>query len=360
LPVFLSGLGSPSWIMGDRATVKLNLDAIASSDDRKRLQLAIKKFLPTYRIDPSVADELQLSTKMQDYTDLWLEALSPSSTRVREEILPEGTHIFEGRYEIVHVVGSGGQAIVYEAMARSALGQGRIDAKSVILKEFILPAHAGVNVRKRVLHNIQQEAELLKRLKHPNIVALHDFFVEDQRAYLVLEHIQGVTLKNHILEHGAMPETPAIELGMKLCQILAYLHAHTPPVLHRDFTPDNIMLTADGEPKVIDFNVALQLESSTTNTFVGKHSYVPPEQFRGKATPGSDIYALGATLYFVLTGEEPEPLTSSSPIKLAAHITDKLNAIVMQATDLDATRRFQSAEEMLSALKIIYFKFTVS
>lgn len=316
---------SDGWLTADRSIIRLKLDGIASSDDRKRLQMALKKFLPSYRIDSAVTDELNLAIRVESYTDLWLDALSLSPKRLRDTILVGGTHIRSGRYEIVRHIGGGGQAVVYEAVEKTAAGNGQIDICLVVLKEFVLPAHAGVNVRKRVLANIQREADLLKNLNHPNIVKLHDFFVDDQRAYLVLEHIDGKTLKEVVQKCGPINESEAVRLGDQMCDILVYLHSRKPEVVHRDFTPDNLMLDLKGNLKLIDFNVAQHLEADTTKSVVGKHAFIPPEQFRGQATPQSDIYSLGGTLFYILTGEEPEPITQS-------HVTEKNPAV---STDLD-------------------------
>ena len=340
------------FLKGDRCRVWLKLDAIASSDDRKRLQMSLKKFLPSYRIDPSVTDELHLAVRVETYTDLWLDALS-TSKRIRDEMLEPGTHILAGKYEVLRHIGGGGQAIVYEALEKVAAGNGQITEAKVILKEFVLPAQAGVNVRKRVLANIQKEAEILKNLQHPNVVKFIDFFVDDQRAYFVLENIEGVTLKNHIENGGALTEQETVRLGLQMAGILKNLHTSQPVVIHRDFTPDNLMLDGRKNLKLIDFNVAEHLEASNTNTVVGKHAFIPPEQFRGKATAQSDIYALGATLYYLLTAKEPEPISVSCPMDVNSLISSELNAVVVKATAQDVASRYKSWLELKDDLQKI-------
>jgi hypothetical protein len=338
------------WLKGDRCSVRFKLDGIASSDDRKRLQMALKKFLPSYRIDPSVTDELNLSIRVENYTDLWLDALSTSPKRLRENVLSPGTKIIDGRYEVVRQMGGGGQAVIYEAISRTSAGHGIIEQTKVVLKEFVLPAHAGVNVRKRVLGNIQREADMLKDIQHPNVVSFLGFYVEDQRAYLVLEHLEGVTLKEHVLETGAMPATQTVQLALQMCYMLSKLHSKSPPIVHRDFTPDNLMIDANQNLKLIDFNVAQQLEANTDNSVVGKHAFIPPEQFRGKSTPQSDIYALGATLFFMLTGEEPEPISQSHPRAHDPKISEDLDRIVATATATEPTERYLSCDALLKDL----------
>jgi predicted Ser/Thr protein kinase len=340
------------WLRGNRCALRIKLDAIASSDDRKRLQMALKKFLPSYRIDATVTDELNLALRVESYTDLWLDALS-SSKRIREDMLEPGTHILAGKYEIVKHIGGGGQAVVYEAIEKVSAGHGAVNQRKVVLKEFVLPAQAGVNVRKRVLGNIQREAQMLKKLEYENIVRFIDFFVDDQRAYVVLEHIDGVTLKQYIEAGGVLTEQETVKLSLQMAKILKNLHTSSPPVIHRDFTPDNLMIDQNKNLKLIDFNVAEHLEATNSNTVVGKHAFIPPEQFRGKATVQSDIYAMGATMYFLLTTEEPEAISVSVPQSLNSLISDELNAVVIKATEQDVACRFSCWSEIEAALETI-------
>jgi serine/threonine protein kinase, bacterial len=220
----------------------------------------------------------------------------------------------------------------------------------VVLKEFVLPSHAGIEVSSRTLENIQREETLLKTLEHDQIVKILDFFVEDHRAYLVLEYIEGPSLKKLVESEGRLSEDKAINFGVQICEILNYLHAQQPPVVHRDLTPDNLIVTTDGALKLIDFNVAQQLESTSTRTIVGKHCYIPPEQFRGKASAQSDLYAAGATMFFLLTGTEPEPITVSHPITAQEDVSAKLDEIVAKATQPELAKRYQTSAELMRDL----------
>ena len=362
------------WLTSDRALIHFQIDAIASSDDRKRLQLALKRYLPSYRIEPKVADDLNMFVKFDSYTDLWLDKLQDDSKRSRDSKLEANTVLACGTYQIVEPIGSGGQALVYLArmlkplaapdcknsetvvdmsdipIALSGLETEGGAPPNVVLKEFVLPTQAGNNVRKRVLENIQKEATLWRKLRHPNIARLIDFFVEDQRAYLVLEHVTGQTLKEHVNQCGPMNENDVLELAIKLCDILGYLHRRQPPVIHRDFTPDNLLMDSSGVVKLIDFNVAQQLEAQTTKTVVGKHSYIPPEQFRGKAVPQSDIYALGATLAFLLTGTDPEPITQAHPRQTSGAVSEELDSVIARSTNLGLSTRYQTCQELKTDL----------
>jgi|AGTN01.2.fsa_nt_gi Serine/threonine protein kinase len=123
-----------------------------------------------------------------------------------------------------------------------------------------------------------------------------------------------------------------------------------PPIIHRDVTPDNLIFAKDGTIKLVDFTVAHQFESQRAATVVGKQCYMPPEQFRGQPTIESDIYALGCTLYFVITATDPEPMQPSRPVDVDSGISPRLSAIVEKATAFDAADRFHRVTEMAEEL----------
>jgi hypothetical protein len=332
-----------------QSVFSLRLDGIVTGEQRKRLHTAIKQHLKTEQIAWELHDILN-PVKADGYTQLWLEVLATTPQRNRQEVLPKHVVVANDRYEIVGQIGSGGQGIAY--LGRSRLGALGKDSPplDVVLKEFVLPYHAGLSVSKKALDQLQREADLLKQIAHPQIVKMIDLFVEDQRAYLVLQHIEGDSLRRLVDERGPFSEDQVISLGIQMCDILTHLHKQQPPVLHRDFTPENLIMGVDGYLKLIDFNVAQQMHSNATRTVVGKHSYIPPEQFRGKATTQSDVYAMGASLYFLLTGQEPEPIATAHPRNLNANLSAELDSIVAQATAIDTDVRFACAEAVKNEL----------
>jgi len=206
-------------------------------------------------------------------------------------------------------------------------------------------------VQQRALERFEREARLLKELKSEYVVGLRDYFIEDHRCYLVLDYIEGKNLRQHVAEHGPLDEAAVLALTKQMCAILGFLHDRS--VIHRDFTPDNLILQADGRLKLIDFNVARQSDEGKTGTIVGKHAYVPPEQFRGKPTKQSDLYALGATLHFLLVGQDPEPISQSSPVSIRKVVSPAMDALVQRCTALDTTKRMQSVADLLSACEAI-------
>lgn len=323
---------------------KVKMGSIESVDDREQLLKAIEKWAPNVERDASVIQALTPAAD-HSYTELWLQALSAPPERERLKPLSANMILQDGKYKVTRQLGTGGQGQAYLATDSES-------NEGVVLKEFILPVYVDVNVRRAALEQFENEARLLRQIDHPRIVKLIDFFVEDHRTYLVLEHIKGGSLRELVKSKGKLDQAQVRSLALQMCNILSYLHNLNPPIIHRDFTPDNLILNYDGTLKLIDFNVAKQvLESTTSGTVVGKHAYLPPEQFRGMPECASDIYAMGATLHFLLTGQDPEPISTSHPKRVDDSISEKLNALVERATALNTAKRYAKVEELLTDLE---------
>lgn len=216
-------------------------------------------------------------------------------------------------------------------------------APLVVLKETLIPPYVDRDVQKESLERFEREARLLKSLDSEFIVGLQQYFIEDKRCYLALDYVEGESLRR-LVEKEALPLPMILDLTAQMAGILDFLHSRE--IVHRDFTPDNLILQKDGRLKLIDFNVASDQSDGKTGTIVGKHAYVPPEQFRGKACKASDIYALGATVFFLCHRQDPEPISQS---KLDPDIfaeQKELSQIVHKCTAL-------SADERLSPQQII-------
>lgn len=313
-----------------------SIDTIAAREDILR---AIEKWAPDVPRDVEVIKILQAPCDYS-YTELWLEALSSPPQRERLEPLLNGARLKENHYEVSGMLGCGGQGTAYRA--RECM-----TGETVVLKEFLLPVFVDVNIRRKALNNFEQEARLLKELHHPQVVTLLDYFIEDHRAYLVLEHIDGTSLSDRVKANGPFTEVEVCALAAQMCDILSYLSGHAPPVVHRDFTPDNLILTNDGRLKLIDFNVAHTEENEgTTGTVVGKMPYMAPEQFRGRPTPQSDLYSMGASLYFLLMGKEPVPISASSPALDGANCSAQLDLLIQKLTQPDAVDRISNVAEL--------------
>ncbi len=322
--------------------LKLRLGCIPSAEERAKLLEAVEAWSPDLNRDAEAVQALELPPDYS-YTELWLQALSGPPKRERLTPLEHDSKLRNGRFVVDKQLGVGGQGTAYLAYDKEM-------ADTVVLKEFILPVYVDVSVRRQSLESFEKEARILRQLNHDQIVRLVDFFVEDHRGYLVLEHIDGKSLREIVLESGPISESKVRDLALQMCKMQSYLHSLTPPVVHRDFTPDNLILRKDGMLKLVDFNVAQQKDSTSTGTVVGKHAYLPPEQFRGQPVTQSDIYSLGASLFFMLTGEEPEPINQQHPRRVLPEISQAMDDIVAKATAIELRDRYATAEELETAL----------
>lgn len=323
---------------GPDKQIKIKLSSVMQVDDRERILKAIERYAPGVERDAAVLQTLQRPAD-HSYTELWLQALAAPPKRERFKPLTDGASLQDKRFEVLGQLGVGGQGTAYLANDLHA-------KTSVVLKEFILPVYVEVAVRRQALERFENEGRILKQLDHDQIVKLLDFFVEDHRTYLVLEHIEGKSLKQIVEEQGPLSEKQVIELSKQMCTMLEYLHGLEPPVVHRDFTPDNLILRPDGKLKLVDFNVAQQTDSTATGTVVGKHAYLPPEQFRGTPVPQSDLYSLGATLHYLLTGCEPEPISVSRPKRIKDSVSENMDLLVARATAMSLEARHQNVQEL--------------
>ncbi|CAN5633801.1 hypothetical protein BH10CYA1_BH10CYA1_45330 [soil metagenome] len=328
----------------DGKKLRMRLGSIGSVAGKEEILRAVERWAPGTPRSTEVITALQPPCDFS-YTELWMEALTAPPKREKLKPLIDGALLRANQYTVVNMLGVGGQGTAYVA-------EDALSAQTVVLKEFLLPVYVDVSARRRALETFEKEARLLKELSHSNVVKLLDYFIEDHRAYLVLEHIDGKSLRSLVNQEGRLGEEQVRQLAKQMCEILAYLHSQSPPVVHRDFTPDNLILRKDGALKLIDFNVAQQSDaSSVLSSVVGKPNYLSPEQFRGLPVPQSDIYALGACLQFLLTGEDPVAILSSNPSQTRDDVSQLISNIVQKATEPELSKRFLTASEILTQLE---------
>ena len=163
-----------------------------------------------------------------------------------------------------------------------------------------------------------READTLAQLKHQAIPAITDRFELANRHYLVMEYVEGRNLEEELAVRGEpLPEGLVIDIARQLCDVLAYLHGLVPPIIYRDMKPSNVMLNSNGRVVLVDFGIARLFKAARKGTMIGTLGFAPPEQYQGLVDPRSDIYSLGATLHYVLTGRDPEkfPPFSFPPVR---------------------------------------------
>ena len=336
---------------------KVELDAGCLNDERLRTNLIamIKRHAPNAL--SSELEEKNFFLESTSYADIWMDTLHQRQLRKRDGELTRGASLASERFQVVKKLGSGGQGTAYLATVQylcdKVLNEGSNGVgETVVLKEFILPGFENPALLSEIVARIQHEALLLKSLNHRQIVRVVDAFIEDLRGYLVIEHVSGTSLREFVTANGAIKESRAIELATQMCSILEYLHGHAPQVVHRDFTPDNLIIDDSGNLKLIDFNLAKVPNFNDNAMCVGKPPYMAPEQVRGRPEPASDFYSMGALLHFILTGQDPEPLTVCSPKSVNPHISLTLNSLVERLTYQDTEMRIDSASQVRKALSL--------
>ncbi len=262
------------------------------------------KWLP---LDEKVRLNISLSatpTSQVSFTGLWLDEIGSRLGSTAFVPLDPGTSLQDGRIKVIGQIALGGLSAIYLAQTE--------DKKACVLKESVVPFSSEDEARKMALELFKREAQLLAKIDHPRIAKIYDFFIEDDHHYLLMEYLEGRNLRQYVQENGPQKEAAAILWAKQVADILAYLHSMEPPIIHRDLTPDNLIVEDDGAISLIDFGAANQFLSTATGTIIGKTSYMSLEQFRGKASPPCDVYSLGCTLQFLLLGLDPEPFSCAS------------------------------------------------
>ncbi len=263
--------------------------------------------------------------------------------------------IIGGRYEIVKSIGEGGMANVY-------LANDKILDRKVAIKVL----RGDLANDEKFIRRFQREAQSVANLSHPNIVEVYDVEEEEGQHYIVMEYIEGKTLKQLLQKRGSLTLSEVIDIMLQLTDGLA--HAHDAYIIHRDIKPQNIMIQDDGLVKITDFGIAMALNATQltqTNSVMGSVHYLPPEQANGKSsTIKSDIYSLGILMYELITGSVPFKGDNAVEIALK-HLKEKIPSIrrqnptipqsveniVLRATAKNPKNRYDSVKDMNKDLK---------
>ena len=282
-------------------------------------------------------------TNAASYTELWEDELGRRFCPTSYIPLEAGRVLNNNHLKVMSHLASGGLSAIYLC---------QLDGKKLVaLKEATIPDGTAEGLKEKAVELFQREASLLIKLNHPGIVQVLDCFSEGGRNYMLMEHVNGVDLRQLVKQNGPQKEAAVLEWAIQIATALKYMHEREPPIIHRDLTPDNIVLRNDGQVVIVDFGAANEFIGTATGTFVGKHAFISPEQFRGKATIQSDIYAFGCTLHFLLTGQEPEALSTSNPRSQNTRVCDELAELVESCTQLETKDRYQSVAQMIPVLR---------
>lgn len=270
--------------------------------------------------------------------------------------LDPGTVLYS-RYEIVRKIGGGGMGAVYYAKDRN-LGDAPRAVKEMVQSNIDETQH------EKAINDFKRESMLLASLEHPSIPTIYDYFFDDgsTRFYLVMKYISGgdflARLRN--APGGRIDELTVADWGMQVADVLDYLHNRRPPIIYRDLKPANLMIDGNtGRVMLIDFGIARWVAPQEKGvTAVGTMGYAPPELFSGKVEPRSDVYSLGATMFHLLTGSDPQdnPLLIFDfnkfprPRQINPGLSNEMERILMRAVEYTPETRFRSAAELRDTL----------
>mgnify|MGYP000375068181 CR=1 FL=1 len=261
-------------------------------------------------------------------------------------MLKPGTYL-QDRYEILSLIGTGGMSEVYQAKCHTL---NRLVAIKVLKDEYSQDAN--------FVSKFKMEAQAAAGLSHPNIVSVYDVVDEGSLHYIVMELIEGITLKSYILKKGHLGVKETIGIAIQVAQGLAA--AHDQHIVHRDIKPQNMIISRDGKVKVADFGIARAVSSQTIGVnAVGSVHYISPEQAKGNYSDGrSDLYSLGITMYEMLTGKLPfdgDTPVSEEPVQPPSRINPEVSAsldrIILKCTQKKPERRYQNAYELIADLR---------
>ena len=254
--------------------------------------------------------------------------------------------IIAGKYRILREVGRGGMSVVY--LAENTVTDMKWAIKVVSKKP------ENINIYSRFKPLLLTELRILSRLKHVGIPNIVDVMEDSSVLLVVMEYIEGTALNVYIRENGVAAEAMVIDWARQLCRVLDYMHSQAPAIIHNDIKPMNIMLKPDGKLALIDFGVAHEYTDGEQidRTMIGTLGYTSPEQFGGIVDRRSDIYAMGATLYHLLTGRSPaEPPYGIHPIRqFDPQLSYGMEYIINKCVKANPDERYQSAQEVLADL----------
>ena len=270
--------------------------------------------------------------------------------------LPAST-VLNHRYEIVRRIGGGGMGAVYLAKDRN-LG----DAPRAV-KEMV-ESHLDPSQHEKAIGDFKRESLLLTALEHPSIPTIYDYFYDDVRCrfYLVMKYISGGDLASRMRAAigGRIDEKTVTDWGMQVADVLDYLHSRPKPIIYRDLKPANLMIDGNtGRVMLIDFGIARWVTQQEKGvTAVGTMGYAPPELFSGRVQPASDVYSLGATMFHLLTGADPQdnPLLifdfakNPRPRQIAPQISSEMEQILMRCVEYKPEERYRSANDLRNEL----------
>jgi len=291
----------------------------------------------------------ECGTQLPPFEDI---AATETIEAPREELTTGST--FAGRYHIIEELGKGGMGKVYKAQDT--------EIREKVALKLIKPEIAA---DKKTIERVRHELTTARKIRHKNICGMYDIGEANGTTFITMEYVPGEDLKSFLRRSKKLTVETAVSIGKQICEGLT--EAHKLGVVHRDLKPGNIMIDTEGNVRIMDFGIARSLSAkavTVAGTMVGTPEYMSPEQAEGKEVDHrSDIYSLGVILFEMVTGQPPfegeSPLSVAmkhkseappNPKKLVPQIPEGLNRLILRCLEKDRTRRYQTAEEILTDL----------
>lgn len=312
---------------------------ITKNVSTNKLPMELRRCQAFYELKDVVAS---ICTRFQNENEV-IHNFKPQEISI--ESLSPGI-LVDGKYKIIKKVGQGGMSVVYLAMD---IHLNKLWAVKVVRKE-------GVKNFEVIRQSLLTEIEMLKSFDHPNLPKIIDVIDAKESFVIIMDFIEGSPLNAVLEKQGAQSEELVVEWAKQLCDVLGYLHTHNPPIIYRDLKPSNIMMKTNGQLVLIDFGTARQYkENNVADTIcLGTFGYAAPEQFggMGQTDQRTDIYTLGVTLYYLVTGQNPaQPPYEIYPIRqINPQLSYGLEAIIDKCTHRNPEGRYQTIAEVKNDL----------
>jgi serine/threonine protein kinase, bacterial len=360
-PISMAGrLSSSAWRLVNKGTNGTFLDGVLVSQawvvDGSSIQLA--QGGPQLKISIQ-SKPLKAASPQSGSSECTHEGNTPGNLFCIHCGQPLTVDRFIRQYQVLKTLGQGGMGTTYlawvagaVAIATNASFSNPGAGKLLVLKEM----NADMAEIAKAQELFEREARTLKSLHHPGIPQFYDFFVEGGKKYLAMELVHGQDLEKRVLQTGPVTPKQAIEWMIQTCEVLDYIHRQNPPLIHRDIKPANLLVrTRDNHIVVLDFG-AVKESGTPLGTRIGAEGYSAPEQDRGQPVTQSDLYAIGPTLIFLLTGESPHKFYRPHgrgyrfELENVPTIAPKLRAAIERVTKTNVRDRYPNARELAIAL----------
>lgn len=290
------------------------------------------------------------------FTDVWMKSLAPASDTgssfAFKDRLDDGQEVKDGDYKVLFQVERPGVASTYLVSHQVLSPEGELVRKVAVMKRYRLADALTDDSELTAGEKFEAECQRLERVNHSQIARLLDHFVDGNYGYLVHQHIEGFALRKQIKQLGPLEEKVVLGLLLQMCDLVHHMHSHSPPIVHIDFTPDTLQMWRGNTLKLIDLSVPKELRLLSYNPEMRQSRFLAPEAAKEILSAQSNIYSLGATLFFLLTGRRPDPQGDLHPRSFNKRVSTHFDHVIAKATAPDPADRYLSISQLRNCSEI--------